>query len=471
MTLRLTWLTLFLVLIITSPFILLQTNFSVVVGGFQLRLEILINDNTLLCLILVLLISGCVFNFSDFYIANDKFKKSFIFLLSLFVVSILVLLCGISLTIVIIGWDLLGVTSFLLILYYNNVRNIRSGLVTFTVNRFGDSMIMCALYYFLETGYLHLITLEGYLSLFLIIGALTKSAQFPFSMWLPLAMDAPTPVRALVHRSTLVTAGLFFLRRFDFFSNPVLIILGRVTFIIGATRACFTFDLKKLIAKSTLAHLGIITFSLGSGFKDLITFHLIRHALFKAGIFLLAGILLIEKAGCQDSRAVGSFFSPSLKCLSVYLSLSSLSLFSMSTYFSKHRILGLINNQEINLLILTFLAVGIISRVVYTLKLLTLFIGETQSTQAQCSELSMRFSVILLSIASLIFGNFWSITFLPPFTFERSLGVIWLGLIWFIVSVVPVSSILTNFWYLNSMMDNFLRGQNFKIAGFWRFKW
>lgn len=145
----------------------------------------------------------------------------------------------------------------------------------------------------------------------LCIAGLTKRAQYPFSSWLPAAIAAPTPVRALVHSSTLVTAGIFLIIRLS--NNiclstqiqQILLFTGSITCLLGGWAATYENDLKKVIALSTLSQLGVIVFRLGLGYSNLALFHLYTHALFKALLFLAAGNILIASYGFQDIRLLG----------------------------------------------------------------------------------------------------------------------------------------------------------------------
>jgi NADH-ubiquinone oxidoreductase chain 5 len=156
--------------------------------------------------------------------------------------------------------------------------------------------------------YSHLIIIS------IIVAGITKSAQIPFSRWLPAAIAAPTPVSALVHSSTLVTAGVFLLIRFYPFLhtfsifNPILLIISSLTILIAGTAAIIECDLKKIIALSTLSQLGVIIAAIGINFPILAFFHLLTHALFKALLFICAGSLIHHHHHTQDLRQIGNIF-------------------------------------------------------------------------------------------------------------------------------------------------------------------
>ena len=210
------------------------------------------------------------------------------------------------------------------------------------------------------------------------LAAITKSAQIPFSAWLPAAMAAPTPVSALVHSSTLVTAGVYLLVRFEpAMHNRVysqgLLLLGGTTIFIAGLGANFEYDLKKIIALSTLSQLGVIISILGFGLPDLAFFHLLSHALFKALLFICAGVIIHSAKDYQDIRIIGGL-SKFMPLTTFYINLANLALCGipfMAGFYSKDVILemafiGFIN--YISLLMYVFatgLTVCYTARLVY----------------------------------------------------------------------------------------------------------
>lgn len=216
------------------------------------------------------------------------------------------------------------------------------------------------------------------LVLSLIFAAITKRAQIPFSSWLPAAIAAPTPVRALVHSSTLVTAGVYllirlhlFLRSFSVYLNTVLVISCLTLFMAGI-RALGEFDIKKVVALSTLRQLGVILFSIGLDFPLLAFFHLITHALFKALLFICVGTLINSHIHCQDLRIIGNlvFQIPSiLSCLNV-ANIALCGLPFLSGFYSKDLIMEvLIYNSYSFFLVLGFI-VGVLFTTIYSFRLI-----------------------------------------------------------------------------------------------------
>jgi len=211
----------------------------------------------------------------------------------------------------------------------------------------------------------------------IIIAAITKRAQIPFSAWLPAAMAAPTPVSALVHSSTLVTAGVFLLIRFyPFLSScaffkPALLFVSVTTLLLAGIGANYENDLKKVIALSTLSQLGVMIISLGMGMPFLALFHLYTHALFKALLFLCAGAIIHNSSNWQDIRTMGIIFSQA-PLTTTCINVANLSLCGapfLSGFYSKDLILeiSLFNSTRAFMVLLIFIATGMTAA--YSLRL------------------------------------------------------------------------------------------------------
>ena len=198
-----------------------------------------------------------------------------------------------------VGWDLLGFTSFFLVSYYGYPRRHYASLLTALSNRIGDVFFFLVASAFLFDDSCTIFSMGVTL---LVIG-MTKSAQLPFSAWLPAAISAPTPVSALVHSSTLVTAGVYLLLRFTVYLQGTMLFVGVLTTLFAGVAACFEIDVKKIIALSTLSQLGIIITGLGMGFKSITFNHLQTHAVVKALLFVCLGILIHSNFGSQEVRS------------------------------------------------------------------------------------------------------------------------------------------------------------------------
>nr|QZM06647.1 NADH dehydrogenase subunit 5 [Tetanops sintenisi] len=274
---------------------------------------------SLLFMSFVLLISSLVIYYSSEYMSSDININRFIMLVLAFVASMMLLIISPNLISILLGWDGLGLVSYCLVIYFQNVKSYNAGMLTALSNRIGDVALLLAIAWMLNYGswnyvfYLEVMksgwemTVIGGL---VTLAAMTKSAQIPFSSWLPAAMAAPTPVSALVHSSTLVTAGVYLLIRFNFlvadsFSGQLLLLLSGLTMFMAGLGANYEFDLKKIIALSTLSQLGLMMSILSMGFYKLAFFHLLTHALFKALLFMCAGAIIHNMSNSQDIRLMG----------------------------------------------------------------------------------------------------------------------------------------------------------------------
>ena len=239
---------------------------------------------------------------------------------------------------ILLGWDGLGVVSYLLVVYYQNPKSRAAGIITAITNRLGDVAILLIIGFIVEIGSWNfifsiensLITSLRFPAVLIILARITKRAQMPFSAWLPAAMAAPTPVSALVHSSTLVTAGVYLLIRFrpvlaEYKILWILFLTATLTTIIARVRALHECDLKKVVALSTLSQLGIIVITLAAGFPLLSFFHLLTHATFKALLFMCRGKIIHEIQDSQEIRKIGTLWER-LPVTSLFINLSNLAL-------------------------------------------------------------------------------------------------------------------------------------------------
>nr|AVN68231.1 NADH dehydrogenase subunit 5 [Phyllodromica sp. Phil] len=312
----------------------------------------------------VMFISSLVIYYSDYYMNGDENINRFIFLVLLFVLSMMFLIISPNMISILLGWDGLGLVSYCLVIYYQNVKSYNAGMLTALSNRIGDVALLMVIAWMLNFGswnyifYLECLkySLEMKIILILImIAAMTSSAQIPFSSWLPAAMAAPTPVSALVHSSTLVTAGVYLLIRFsigfyDWLNNVLLLIAGLTMFMAGLG-ANFEFDLKKIIALSTLSQLGLMMSILSFGLMKLAFFHLLTHALFSALLFMCAGVIIHSVKDSQDIRFMGSL-SIQMPFMSSCLMVSNFALCGMpflAGFYSKDMILEMVSLGYVNI--------------------------------------------------------------------------------------------------------------------------
>lgn len=339
---------------------------------------------SLLFISFVFVISGRVLFYRGRYMEGDKTSGRFIYLVLAFVLSISIIVLRPNLISILLGWDGLGLVSYALVIYYRNEKSANAGILTILSNRVGDVAILLRIGLIRRLGRWNFLFFRYYigeewllLKIFLIISAITKRAQIPFSAWLPAAIAAPTPVSALVHSSTLVTAGVYLMIRFraaleGSWTQRFLLIISCLTIFMAGLGANFEYDLKKIIALSTLSQLGVILRILSLGYPDLAFFHLLSHALFKALLFICAGVVIHRVGGYQDIRFMGNLvkFMP----LTVsYITISNLALCGfpfMRGFYSKDIILEVAFIRWINFvaLILYIIATGL--TVIYTMRLI-----------------------------------------------------------------------------------------------------
>lgn len=372
---------------------------------------------SLLFMSFVLFISSIVIYYSEEYIEGDIYLHRFIILVSIFVLSIMLLIISPNLIRILLGWDGLGLVSYCLVIYYQNIKSYNAGIITALTNRIGDVALLIAIAWIINFGGFNYIfyidvyknSIEIYIIILLIIlAAITKRAQIPFSSWLPAAIAAPTPVSSLVHSSTLVTAGVYLLIRFNFAltSNLILILLfiGTITIFIAGIGANFEFDLKKIIALSTLRQLGLIISILALGEYQLAFFHLLTHALFKALLFICAGCIIHRLRNCQDIRYIGGLIKViPLTC--TYFIISNLALCGLpflSGFYSKDLILEVLSIRYLNIYIyvIFFFSTGL--TVCYTFRLIY-YVLVGNFCFYSLSKINDNRKIILQGISGLIF--------------------------------------------------------------------
>lgn len=301
----------FIFFIISFPFIwIISFQWVLTSSSLNLTRRVLKDYKTTLFLSTVLLIYLRVLVFSYYYIKAYSSKFRFYTLTFLFVLSMTTLIVFPHPYFLIVGWDGLGLTSFLLIIYFKSHKRVASATLTFITNRLGDSLLLPAIsliIYVTNTRSPPSSSLTS-IQLLLVVRCITKRAQFPFISWLPAAIAAPTPISALVHSSTLVTAGIFVLLRFfpSIHTKDLFYIIGGFTMIIAAICNLLSFDAKKIIALSTLRNLGLMFSALCLSSSHLSFSHMCSHAFFKALLFILVGLMIVTHDHQQDIRRISS---------------------------------------------------------------------------------------------------------------------------------------------------------------------
>ena len=369
----------------------------------------------------VLFISANVLRFSTIYIEEEKFKSRFTILVLIFIISINLLIFIPHFIILLLGWDGLGIVSFILVIYYQNHKSLAAGIITALTNRVGDVLLLIAIAWTINQGHWFIINIwssnfSWIQIIFITLAAITKSAQIPFSSWLPAAIAAPTPVSALVHSSTLVTAGVFLLIRFypflhtlKFF-NIFLLIIAIITIFIAGIRATIECDAKKIIALSTLRQLGIIITSLGFNLPHLAFFHILTHALFKALLFVCAGSFIHCHLHTQDLRWMGNITNQ-MPVATSCVTLANIALCGfpfIAGFYSKDIIIEAAINSTNNILILfiAFFSLGLTSFYSIRFSINTIWGPNLIAPWIKLKEeINIINPIIFLSIISIITGR------------------------------------------------------------------
>nr|YP_006234096.1 NADH dehydrogenase subunit 5 [Extatosoma tiaratum]BAM10923.1 NADH dehydrogenase subunit 5 [Extatosoma tiaratum] len=449
-----------------------------VFNSSQLLMTLLFDWMSLIFMSFVLFISSLIIYYSKDYMRNDLFINRFIILVLMFIFSMMFMIISPNLISILLGWDGLGLVSYCLVIYYQNTKSYNAGMITALSNRVGDSMLLMSIAWMFSYGswnYFMYIDFFSFnydvylIGLFIVIAGMTKSAQIPFSSWLPAAMAAPTPVSSLVHSSTLVTAGVYLLIRF----NPLyvngglstfLLFISLVTMFMSGFCANFEFDMKKIIALSTLSQLGLMMSILSFGFVYLAYFHLLTHALFSALLFMCSGVIIHSFKECQDIRCFGNlFYMMPLTCLCFIISSFCLcGIPFLSGFYSKDLILDMYSLGYINMFsyfmyyFSTGLTVSYSFRLIYYLVIKDFsFYSYHAVSDTSYVMLSM---MVLMTFCSVFGGCMLSWILLPiphmillPFNLKFMVVVVCMLGIWFGYFVSKIKMFDLNYLYYNGI--------------------
>ena len=386
--------------------------------GFKLN----VSFNRVFFSIILLVVRIRVLYYSLYYLNGEINFYYYIIVLLIFIGSMFGLVFANSAFTIIVCWDLLGVSRFFLVLYYNNWDSCSGSINTVITNRLGDYFIFIffALSFFNAMYFFRFSLVAQYFVLFLLLAAFTKSAQFPFSGWLPKAIRAPTPVSALVHSSTLVTAGLVLMMNFNLInlSVPVqstLCWIGLFTMFFRSIAALVEADLKKVVALSTLSQIGFRVLTLGLGLNYIALVHLLRHALFKSCLFIQVGYLIHCSYGQQDSRNYNGMGNvPYFIQLQLLVTLFCLcGLFFTSGRVSKDLILELFFRNTYSMLFAMIFFVSVFLTFCYSYRLWSrLFNTSTNPIFHYRDRMIINFVRIILTFMSIAFMWWFNINFL-----------------------------------------------------------
>ncbi|WP_305806909.1 NADH-quinone oxidoreductase subunit L, partial [Stenotrophomonas sp. YIM B06876] len=347
-----------------------------VVGGLKMEVGFLIDNLTAMMMCVVSFVSLMVHIYTIGYMEEDEGYNRFFSYISLFTFSMLMLVMSNNLLQLFFGWEAVGLVSYLLIgFWYNKPSATFANLKAFMVNRIGDfgfilGIGLIAAYtgtlnyseIFGKAGELGALGFPGtdwmlvtVICICLFIGAMGKSAQFPLHVWLPDSMEGPTPISALIHAATMVTAGIFMVARMsplfelsDTALNLILII-GAITALFMGFLGIIQNDIKRVVAYSTLSQLGYMTVALGASAYSVAVFHLMTHAFFKALLFLAAGSVIIGMHHNQDIRWMGAVrkYMPITWITSLVGSLALIGTPLFSGFYSKDSIIEAVHASHL----------------------------------------------------------------------------------------------------------------------------
>ena len=388
---------------------------------------------TVSMLIPVLIVSSLVHVYSIGYMSHDPHNQRFFSYLSLFTFMMIILVTANNFLLMFVGWEGVGVCSYLLVsFWFTRIAANQSSLSAFLTNRVGDCFLTIGMFAILwsfgNIDYSTVFSLAPFVNedlvtiigICLLIGAMAKSSQVGLHVWLPMAMEGPTPVSALIHAATMVTAGVYLLMRTSpliEYSSTVLILclwLGAITTVFSSLIGLFQQDIKKVIAYSTMSQLGMMVIAVGLSSYNIALFHLVNHAFYKALLFLGAGAVIHAVADNQDFRKYGGLiaFLPLTYSVMLIASLSLVAFPFMTGFYSKDLILESAYGQfYFSGTVVYFIAtIGAMFTTLYSVKVLYLtFLTNPNGPMvnyknAHEGDIFMSLPLVILAVFAIFFG-------------------------------------------------------------------
>ena len=401
------------------------------IGGIQVNFGFQIDQLSLMMMMIVTGIGSLIHLYSIGYMSHDKGFYKFFTYLNLFIFSMLLLVMGSNYLILFIGWEGVGLCSYLLIgFWYENTEYGKAARKAFIMNRIGDLGLLIGIFLIAtQTNALDYLSVaqnaskfefDGvvimFITLSLFIGAMGKSAQIPLFTWLPDAMAGPTPVSALIHAATMVTAGIYLVVRSNFLYHlapstlDFILYIGLATSLVAAFIGLRQNDIKKVLAYSTVSQLGLMFIALGAEAYTAAMFHLMTHAFFKALLFLGAGSVIHAMSGEQDMRFMGGLKSKIPVTYWTFLigTLAIAGIPPLSGMVSKDEILTALWAKSPIIWGLTLFSAALTGVYMFRLLFLTFF-GKFRGTEEQKhhlheSPISMTLPLVVLAILSVVGG-------------------------------------------------------------------
>jgi NADH-ubiquinone oxidoreductase chain 5 len=388
---------------------------------------------TVSMLIPVLIVSSLVHIYSIGYMSEDPHNQRFFSYLSLFTFMMVILVTANNFLLMFVGWEGVGVCSYLLVSFWQSrIAANQSSLSAFLTNRVGDCFLTIGMFAILlafgNLDYATVFSLAPYMNeniitivgICLLIGAMAKSSQVGLHVWLPMAMEGPTPVSALIHAATMVTAGVYLLMRSSpliEYSSTVLMLclwLGAITTVFSSLIGLFQQDIKKVIAYSTMSQLGMMVIAVGLSCYTIALFHLVNHAFYKALLFLGAGAVIHAVADNQDFRRYGGLrpFLPLTYSVMLIASLSLVAFPFMTGFYSKDFILESAYGQYYfsSTVVYIIATIGAMFTTLYSVKVLYLtFLTNPNGPlinykNAHEGDIFMSLPLMILAVFSIFFG-------------------------------------------------------------------
>ncbi|MDI6782678.1 MAG: NADH-quinone oxidoreductase subunit L [bacterium] len=406
----------------------INSNFAtwLTFGNYQLKFGFMVDPLTAMMLMVVTFIGLLIQIYSIGYMQGDKREPRFFAYMSLFSFSMLGLVLANNFVEIFIFWELVGLCSYLLIsFWFERTSAANAGKKAFITTRIGDTgLLIGILILFYATGTVHFAELtesvvnqSGHIltiaAILIFCGAVGKSAQFPLHVWLPDAMEGPTPVSALIHAATMVAAGVYLVARsfilFHFHQEAMLVVayIGTITAFMAATIALVQNDIKRILAYSTISQLGLMFLGLGVGSSTAGSFHLMTHAFFKALLFLGAGSV-IHGTGTQDIREMGGLY-PKMKTTAITFFVACLAIAGippLSGFWSKDEILlEAYNSNHFGIYLIGTVTAFITAFYIFRLFFMT-FTGTLRNHEIHAHESPkvMTIPLILLAVGAALVG-------------------------------------------------------------------
>jgi NADH-quinone oxidoreductase subunit L len=392
-------------------------------NGFSVSLTFLIDPLSSLMLLIITGVGFLIHLYSVGYMKDDPGYNRFFAFMNLFVFFMLLLVMGGGYVIMFIGWEGVGLCSYLLIgFWFKNIPFNNAARKAFIMNRIGDLGFLLGIFLLIKTfgsvNYLEIFPMAKAMhpgtgvitaiTLLLFAGAVGKSAQIPLFTWLPDAMAGPTPVSALIHAATMVTAGVYMVARSNilFILSPATLMVvaatGLATALLAASIAIYQNDIKKILAYSTISQLGTMFAGLGMGAFTGAMFHLTTHAFFKALLFLGAGSVIHAMGGEQDIRKMGGLGSslPKTRCAFLMGTIAIAGIPPFSGFFSKDEIFSSVFANNIPFWILSVAGAMMTAFYMFRLYFLT-FGGHFRGTGEQRQHLHESPSIMIIPLVIL----------------------------------------------------------------------